>query len=103
MPSTPKNARPPEKAPFNCRSRGNESLIFRMDLTALREAHVTFGHLTCRAWEVKRASNAASRQKNQSDCKCYFLTAPYFTTNPTLSEWLSNSGAYMHWISAMPL
>src|SRR6201993_1782834 len=43
-----------------------------------REAspHVTFGHLTCRAWEAKRASNAASRQKNQSGCKCYFSTAP---------------------------
>src|ERR1700757_3311611 len=47
-----------------------------MDLTALREAHVTFGHLTCRAWEAKRASNAANRQKNQSGCKCYFSTAP---------------------------
>src|ERR1700740_3289108 len=45
-----------------------------MDLTALREAHVTFGHLTCRAWEAKRASNAANRQKNQSGCKCHFST-----------------------------
>src|SRR6201982_2776147 len=37
--------------------------------------HVTFGHLTCRAWEAKRASNVANRQKNQAGCKCYFSTA----------------------------
>jgi len=27
----------------------------------------------------------------------------YFTCNVKLSEWLLNSGAYMHWISAMPV
>ena len=27
----------------------------------------------------------------------------YFTTIGRLSEWLLNSGAYMHWIEAMPL
>lgn len=28
---------------------------------------------------------------------------PYSTTSGTLPEWLLNSGAYMHWISATPL
>jgi len=27
----------------------------------------------------------------------------YFTSTSMLSEWLLNSGAYMHWISAMPV
>jgi len=27
----------------------------------------------------------------------------YFTSKAKLSEWLLNSGAYMHWISAMPV
>ena len=27
----------------------------------------------------------------------------YFTCNVKLSEWLLNSGAYMHWISAIPV
>ena len=27
----------------------------------------------------------------------------YSTTSPRLSEWLLNSGAYMHWIDAMPV
>src|SRR6266446_3304331 len=31
------------------------------------------------------------------------LDAPYRTCNPRLSEWLSNSGAYMDWISAIPV
>lgn len=28
---------------------------------------------------------------------------PYFTSNSKLSEWLLNSGAYMHWMLAMPV
>jgi hypothetical protein len=28
---------------------------------------------------------------------------PYLTSKAKLSEWLLNSGAYMHWISAMPV
>src|ERR1700757_1728732 len=35
----------------------------RSGLTALREAHVTFGHLTCRAWEAKPTSNAVAGPK----------------------------------------
>ncbi len=31
------------------------------------------------------------------------LAAPHFTSIGMLSEWLLNSGAYMHWISATPL
>lgn len=27
----------------------------------------------------------------------------YFTFSSTLPEWLLNSGAYMHWTSAMPV
>ena len=27
----------------------------------------------------------------------------YLTSSGRLSEWLLNSGAYMHWISAMPV
>ena len=29
--------------------------------------------------------------------------AGYFTTSSKPSEWLLNSGAYMHWISAIPV
>jgi hypothetical protein len=35
----------------------------RSGLTALREAHVSFGHLTRRTWEVKGASNEGSAKK----------------------------------------
>lgn len=32
-----------------------------------------------------------------------FLQSDHLTVITKLSEWLPNSGAYMHWISAMPL
>ena len=38
----------------------------RSSLTALREAHVTSGQLTCRAWEVKLSRNDAKIQKDRS-------------------------------------
>jgi len=37
----------------------------RRDLTALREAHVDFGHLVCRAWEAKLSRNEAKNQKDR--------------------------------------
>jgi hypothetical protein len=38
----------------------------RSGLTALREAHVTSGQLTRRAWEAKLSRNDAKTQKDRS-------------------------------------
>jgi hypothetical protein len=38
----------------------------RSGLTPLREAHVKFGQLTCRAWEAKLSRNDAKTQKDRS-------------------------------------
>jgi len=35
-------------------------------LTALREAHVVSGQLTCRAWDAKLSRNEAKTQKDRS-------------------------------------
>jgi hypothetical protein len=40
---------------------------------------------------------------NPSEPTAFSLTAFYSTSTHTLPEWLLNSGAYMHPISAMPL
>ena len=38
----------------------------RSGLTALREAHVISGQLTCRAWEAKLSRNEAKTKKDRS-------------------------------------
>jgi hypothetical protein len=38
----------------------------RSALTALREAHVSIGHLTSRAWEAKLSRNEAKTKKDRS-------------------------------------
>jgi hypothetical protein len=51
----------PYRKAWEAHARGGIPHAGRSGLTALREAHVSFGHLNRRAWEAKPTSNAGAR------------------------------------------
>ena len=61
------------------------------------------------AWALARLHDAAARMqgvRGMTGWSCQWAKAHltgYWTTSGMLSEWLLNSGAYMHWIVAMPV